>query len=121
MFSGLTILISLLGFYGLVYFISITKTKELAVRKILGASYREILNYLGKGPVLYLIAAGVISLPLTYLLSENWLQNYAFRVSIAWWNLLLPILFFGFLIWILIVTKTYLVFKEKPVNSLRSE
>ncbi len=121
LFSGLTILISILGFYGLIHFISITKTKELTVRKILGASFSEIFTYLGKGPVLYLIAAGVLSLPLTYLLAENWLRNYAFRVSITWWNLLLPVLFFGFLIWTLIVTKTHIVFREKPANSLRNE
>ncbi|MEO6549829.1 MAG: FtsX-like permease family protein, partial [Ferruginibacter sp.] len=83
--TGLTIFISCLGLLGLVIYTTNTRTKEIGIRKILGASIANIVSILSKDFVLLVIIAFVIAAPLAWWATHEWLQNFAFRTNISWW------------------------------------
>lgn len=83
-FSLIAIIIGCLGLYGLVSFLAIKKTKEIGIRKVLGANYGQILYIFSRRFVILVIIAFVISVPVAYLAMEAWLGNYAYRIELGW-------------------------------------
>lgn len=84
-FSVLAILISSLGLLGLAAFVTEKRTKEIGVRKVLGASTPEIVYMLSKEFTKWVILANLIAWPVAYFLMKNWLQNFAYRINISIW------------------------------------
>jgi putative ABC transport system permease protein len=120
-FTGLAILISCLGLYGLVSLISIQRTKEIGIRKVLGAPVRRLVLLLS-GEQLWLIGwAALIALPLAALGAQKWLATYAYHTNINLWMFLLPVL--TLLLLTLAVTGYHILrlALTNPVNSLRAE
>ena len=121
LFSGLTIFISCLGLFGLATYMAENRTKEIGVRKVLGASNTGIAALMSKDFVKLVIISFVIAAPISYWGMYKWLSDYAYRVNIEWWV-------FGiacFLsVMIAIMTVSYQAIKAamaNPVKSLRSE
>ncbi|HEY4335238.1 MAG TPA: FtsX-like permease family protein, partial [Puia sp.] len=85
LFAGLAILISCLGLFGLVSFIAEQRTKEIGVRKVLGASVFHLWRVLNKGFVLQVSISLAIAIPATYYWMGNWLQHYSYRSTMPWW------------------------------------
>lgn len=83
-FSLVAICIGCLGLYGLVSFMAIKRTKEIGVRKVLGASFRQILFSFSRRFFVLTIVAFLISAPLAYKAMELWLSNYVFRIPLSW-------------------------------------
>ncbi len=83
-FSLVAILIGCLGLYGLVSFMAAKRTKEIGIRKVLGASFGQILFGFSKRFFLLTFVAFLISAPLAYKAMELWLSNYVFRISLSW-------------------------------------
>ncbi|MBU1101497.1 MAG: ABC transporter permease [Bacteroidetes bacterium] len=81
-FSLIAIFISAMGIFGLVSFTVVKKTKEIGIRKVLGASVAGIMVNIMKEFVLLILAANIIALPLSYYFATSWLQNFAFSISI---------------------------------------
>ena len=84
-FSALAILIACLGLLGLAAFITEQRTKEIGVRKVLGASVVEVIALLSSEFVKWVLIANVAAWPLAYYVMNNWLQNFAYRVDISAW------------------------------------
>lgn len=84
-FAVLAILISCLGLFGMALFMAERRTKEIGVRKILGASVFNIWQLLSKEFVLLVMIAFIIAAPLAWLFMHRWLENYEYRSSIPWW------------------------------------
>jgi putative ABC transport system permease protein len=84
-FSILAIVIACLGLFGLATFISEQRTKEIGIRKVLGASVHEIIGMLSKEFVKWIIIANVIAWPLAYYFMHKWLQNFAYRTEMSIW------------------------------------
>jgi hypothetical protein len=84
-FSVIAILISFLGLLGLVIFTAQQKTKEIGIRKVLGASIRDIINLLTREFLILVGIAILIAFPLAYIWLNGMLQEFAYRVSIEWW------------------------------------
>ena len=84
-FSIIAILISCLGLFGLVTYTAETKTKEIGIRKILGASVSDIVTMLSKEFVILVCIAMLIAFPLAYYVLDKLLQDYAYRINIDWW------------------------------------
>ena len=80
--SALAVLISFMGVFALSYFLVETKTKEIAVRKVLGSSASGIIRILSRDLLKMLVVANVLAWPAAYFVVRNWLQNYAYRVRI---------------------------------------
>lgn len=81
LFSIFSILLSLLGLFALSAFVSKRRTKEIAVRKVLGASDLQIINMLNRSFLVLIIAANLISWPISYIITSKWLQGFAYRVD----------------------------------------
>jgi putative ABC transport system permease protein len=120
-FTSLSIIIACLGLLGLVTFIAVQKTKEIGVRKVLGASIVSIWNLLSKEYLVLIAIAFLIAAPVAWLLMKNWLQNFAYRTSVDWWIFPATILS---TIFIALITVSYQAIKAataNPIKSLRSE
>ena len=112
-FSLLAILISCLGLFGLASFMAERRTKEIGVRKVLGASGGQIVRLLSGEFVKWIVIANLIAWPAAYLALYAWLQNYAYRIRIEWWVFLIS----GLLaLLIAFLTVSYQAFKSARTN-----
>ena len=120
-FASLSVFISCLGLLGLISVAVAQRTKEIGVRKVLGASVTSIIALLSKSYLKLIIIAIVIGIPVAYYFMNKWLQDFAYRISIGWWIFLLA---GATAIFIALATISLQAIKaaiEKPVKSLRSE
>jgi putative ABC transport system permease protein len=120
-FAILAIAISCLGLFGLATFVAEQRTKEMGIRKVLGASVMSLWQLLSKEFVALVFISCLIAIPIAYYVMSNWLQNYEYRTSIAWWIFGLASL--GSLA-IALLTVSFQAIKAalaNPVKSLRSE
>jgi putative ABC transport system permease protein len=120
-FSSLSILVACLGLLGLVSFTAELKTKEIGIRKVLGASTGNVILLMSKEFIKWIIFANIVAWPLAGLLMKKWLQNFAYRANIGWIIFLL-----SGLITILIAIFTFIFQTVKaayanPADSLRYE
>ena len=83
-FSLLAIIISCLGLFGLISFTTEQKTKEIGIRKVLGASITSITALLSKQFIVLVLMSIVIACPLAYYITNKWLQNFAYKINITW-------------------------------------
>jgi ABC-type antimicrobial peptide transport system permease subunit len=120
-FAVLAAFISCLGLLGLAMFTAEQRTKEIGIRKILGASELNIFGMLSKDFLQLVGIALVIASPLAWLLMNNWLREYAYRINISWWIFIVA---GGAALLIALLTISFQAFKAavaNPVTSLRSE
>jgi putative ABC transport system permease protein len=120
-FAALAIFISCLGLFGLASFIAEKRTKEIGIRKVLGATIYNLWQMLSKEFVLLVMVACLIAVPLAYYFLNNWLQNYEYRTSISWWVFAVAI---GGALMITLLTVSFQAIKAavaNPVKSLRTE
>jgi len=117
----LAIFISCLGLLGLVIYTTTQRTKEIGVRKVLGASVSHIVALITKDFLLLIVIAFVIAAPLAWIGMNKWLNNFAYRTDISWWIFALGI---AVMIVIALLTLGFQTIKAavaNPVKSLRSE
>ena len=119
--TGFAILISCLGLFGLATFTVSKRTKEIGIRKVIGASTTNLMILLSKDFVQTVLAAILIGLPIAYFLIKKWLANYALRIELGWWLFAGPALIVLFLVLVSIGSKTITTALMNPVKSLRSE
>ncbi|MEM6346937.1 MAG: FtsX-like permease family protein [Bacteroidota bacterium] len=119
--ASLTILISALGLLGLVAFVARQRTKEIGIRKVLGASVSSIVNLLFKGFLPLIIIALLISIPIAWWLMSQWLQNFAYQVDIKWWFFALSGLLAIMIAFITVSIQSLQVALANPIESLRNE
>jgi putative ABC transport system permease protein len=119
--TGIAIFISCMGLFGLVAFTTRQRTKEIGIRKVLGASVTQIVQLLSKDFLRLVILGIVIASPIAYWAMNKWLQDFAYRVDISWWIFALA----GIVaIVIALLTVSYQSIKAalaNPVKSLRTE
>jgi putative ABC transport system permease protein len=120
-FTGIAIFISCLGLFGLATFVAQQRTKEIGVRKVLGASVASIVGLVSKDFVKLIVISFVIATPVSYLLIHKWLENFASRITIGWATYAVA----GLAILVMaLLTVSYQSIKAAmadPVKSLRSE
>jgi putative ABC transport system permease protein len=120
-FTMLAIFISCLGLYGLVSLIAIHRTKEIGIRKVLGASLSNLLLVLSKDFVKLVFVALIIALPVAGILMHKWLQSYAYHEPLAWWMFLIPAVLV-LLVAVAVISRQVLKTAfSNPVESLRIE
>ena len=121
LFSVLAIFIACLGLFGLSSLTAIQRTKEIGVRKVLGASIPSILTMMSKEYLILMSLAIVLATPLTGWVMNNWLQNFANRISMSWWLFALPSVVVMTIALLTISIHTIRVARTNPVRSLRYE
>ncbi|GAB3984988.1 ABC transporter permease [Spirosoma terrae] len=120
-FAGLTVLVSCLGLFGLVAFTTERRTKEIGIRKVLGASVASIVALLSKDFLKLVLLAILLASPLVYWGADRWLQSFAYKVDLDWWTFALA---GGIAIVIALITLSFQSIKAaltNPVKSLRNE
>lgn len=120
-FTGLALFIACLGLYGLVLFILERRKKEISIRKIVGASARDILLLLNKNFLRLTLIAFVIATPIVWYAMNRWLEAFAYRIEVHWWIFALA---GAVALGIALVTVSLQAIKvaiANPVESLRSE
>jgi ABC-type antimicrobial peptide transport system permease subunit len=120
-FAILAVFISCLGLFGLASFVAEQRTKEIGVRKVLGASVFNLWQMLSKDFVNLVIISCAIAIPISWYFLHQWLQKYTYRTDISWWIFLVAGM--GAMV-ITLITISYQAIKAalmNPVNSLRSE
>ena len=121
LFSALAIFIACLGLFGLALFTTTQRTKEIGVRKVLGASISNILILLSKDFLKLVLLSNLVAWPLAYWGIQQWLQNYAFRIGISWWLFILPTLLVLLIALLTISMQTWRAARANPVKALRYE
>lgn len=120
-FAVLAILISCLGLFGLASFVAEQRTKEIGIRKVVGASVFNLWKMLSKDFVVLVVISCLIAIPIAYYFLAAWLKQYEYRTEISWW--IFAVTSLAALV-ITLLTVSYQAVKAalmKPVNSLRSE
>ncbi|MCO4291836.1 ABC transporter permease [Solitalea sp. MAHUQ-68] len=120
-FAGLALFISCLGLYGLVSFMAVQKTKEVGIRKVLGASVANIIYLFSKEFTILIAIAFFIAAPTAYYIMNNWLSNFAYRISIGVGVFALAIVLSILIAWITVGYKALKAAVANPVKSLRTE
>lgn len=85
LFAGIAIFISCPGLLGLATFTTQRRTKEIGVRKVLGASVSNILRLVSIDFLKLVVLAIIIAIPIVWLAMDKWLQDFAYRINISWW------------------------------------
>jgi len=119
--AGLCIFISCLGLLGLVIYTTNSRTKEIGVRKVLGASVVQIVSLLSKDLLSLVLIAFTIATPLAWLAMNNWLQDFAYRTNISWWVFAACGVSMLMIALVLLSIRTVRAALTNPVNSLRTE
>lgn len=120
-FSVLGMFISCLGLWGLATFAAQSRTKEIGIRKVLGASVNKIAILLSKDFLVLVLAAMIIATPIAWYGINKWLQNYAFRVDVSWWVFGLAGTIAVIIALLTVSTQAIKAARSNPVNSLRNE
>ncbi len=120
-FSLIAVFISCLGLFGLVTYTAETKTKEIGIRKVLGASVGNIVRMLSNEFLILIGIAMLIAFPVAYYWLDKMLQDYAYRISVGWWIFATAALIIIALTLLTVVWQAVKAATANPVNSIKSE
>jgi|SRR6218665_130283 len=121
LFAILAILISCMGLYGLSAFMAEQRTKEIGVRKVLGASVGNVVYLLSLSFTRLILIATVIAIPLAWWAINNWLQGFAYRVPVSWGIFILAAVAALVIAWLTVGYESIKAALSNPVKSLRSQ
>jgi putative ABC transport system permease protein len=120
-FSILAVFIACLGLFGLVAYTTLQRTREIGLRKVLGASIESILMLLSKDFVRLMVIAAVITLPLMIWGLQKWLTRYAFRINLDFWLFASPMFLIATIALVTVIVRSINVAFKNPADSLRCE
>jgi len=120
-FAGLTIFVACLGLFGLATFTAEQRTREIGIRKVLGASIAGIVALLSRDFLRLVVLAFGIAAPLAWWMMNKWLQDFAYRVTIGWWIFALTAMLALMITLATVSFRAIRAARANPINSLRSE
>ncbi|GEM_PF-1142480 len=121
LFSLLTIVIAGLGILGLSIFIAESRIKEIGIRKVLGAKIGQLIWMLNSSITLLVLVVAIIVVPAVYYFTQNWLENFAYRIDLGVSHFLLPLAMLLGILWSILFYQAYRSAKSNPVNALRTD
>ena len=121
LFATLAIIVSCLGLFGLSTYVVEQRTKEIGIRKVLGASTSNLVTMLATGFMKLVGIAFVIAAPLTWYIMSQWLENFAYRINIHWWTFVTAAIIAILLAFMTVSIQSLRAAVSNPVDSIRSE
>ena len=121
LFSIIAILIGCLGLYGLVAFAAVQRTKEVGIRKVLGASLVDIITLFSREFILLIVVAFIIAAPIAYYVMHSWLENFAYQINVGGWIFMVAIAVSFAIAALTIAYQAIKAAVANPVKSLRTE
>lgn len=120
-FAGVVIFISFIGLFGLISFVATQRTKEIAIRKVLGASNFELVKMLNSSFMWMVLIANVVAWPVAYILISKWLTGFQYRIELSIWPFLIA-MFISIAITLITVTlRSYRAAKANTIDALKYE
>ncbi|HET8736259.1 MAG TPA: FtsX-like permease family protein [Pricia sp.] len=120
-FTALALIISSIGLFTIALYDTRRRVKEIGIRKVNGAKTHEVLVMLNKDFSKFVGLAFALACPITYLLMDKWLENFAYRTDMSWWVFLLSGAFTLLIALLTVSWQSYRAANANPVNSLRTE
>jgi putative ABC transport system permease protein len=120
-FSGLAVLISILGLLGLVTFATAQRTREIGIRKVMGAETSNILVLLGKDFLKLVLIGFLIAIPISWFGMNSWLEDFAFHIGVPWTAFLVAGLIAGIIAGITVLSQSLKAAWADPVKSIKNE
>lgn len=121
LFAGLALLVACLGLLALSSYLMARRTKEVGIRKVLGASGGQVMILLTKDFLTLVLFAGLMAIPLAYFVVDYWLQHYAFRIGLLWWLFAIPPVSVLLLTLAMVGLQTIKTARVNPIRGLRYE
>jgi putative ABC transport system permease protein len=121
LFGGFAIFISCLGLLGLALYMAEQRSKEISIRKVLGADLKNILVLLNKDFIILVLIANAIAFPVAYIFASEWLQKYDYKIDVTLWPFLLALLLSLLIALLTISLQTFKVVKANPADALKYE
>ena len=121
LFSGLGIFICCLGLFGLMGFVVERRSKEVGIRKVMGARSNQIVLLLSRDYIRLVVISSVLSIPIAWWGLNQWLEGFAYRVENSVWVLLLAGVLVTLISWLTVAIYAYQAAQSNPVQSLRTE
>lgn len=121
LFSIIAICIACIGLFALTLYTVIQRTKEIAIRKVIGASIADIFEILTKDYFVLVFISSIISIPLMYFVMNKWLDNYAIKVNLTAWTFLFPVIILVIMVMLSVTVLVIQSARNNPANSLRTE
>lgn len=121
LFGLIVIIIAVMGIYSLITFNVKTRTKEIGIRKVNGASETEIMLMLNKNLLAAFFVAFVISVPLAYFIIQKWLERFAYQAPVPWWLIFVAGLIVFVISIIAVSCQTWKAANANPIDSIRTE
>ena len=120
-FTGIAIFIACLGLFGLATFTAEQRTKEIGIRKVLGASISAIVGLLSKDFLKLVLIGVIVATPIAYYFMNQWLQDFAYRVQLQWWVFLIAALLAILIAFLTVSVQSIRAALSNPIKALRSE
>lgn len=120
-FSSLAIIIAFLGLFALTTFVLQKRFKEIAVRKVLGATVPSLLRMMIKDFTRLVVIGGLVGIVVAFYWLNDWLAGYSYRIELSWYLLVLPIVLILMLTWVVVSAKSYKAAIANPANALKEE
>jgi len=120
-FAAIAILLSCLGLYGLASFMAVQRIKEVGIRKVLGASVKNVIYLFSKEFIILISVAFVIAAAVSYYFMHQWLQGYAYRIEMTWWIFLVGGVLSLVIALITVSSQAIKAAMANPVKNLRTE
>lgn len=120
-FAIMAIVVGCMGLFGLAAFSAEQRTKEIGIRKVLGANIFSILGLLSRNFLVMVLIASAIALPIAWWAMNEWLKDFPYRVAISWWIFVLAILLALLIAFLTVSFQSLKVASTNPVKSLRTE
>jgi len=121
MFTLIAIFIACLGVFGLTAYTTQTRTKEIGIRKVLGAGISDVMKLISRDYVIPIVISSIISIPASWYFIHKWLQNFSYRISINWLVFIIAPLAAFIITLIAINMKAYVAARKNPVDAIRYE
>jgi putative ABC transport system permease protein len=120
-FTCLSIIVACLGLFGLSVYTAERRTREIGIRKVLGATVQSIVSMISKEFVKLVFVAAIVAFPLAWWAMNKWLQNFAYRVTIEWWVFIGAGILACTIALLTISFQSIKAASANPVKSLRTE
>nr|NQU92047.1 ABC transporter permease [Bacteroidota bacterium] len=120
-FAFLAITISIMGLFALALYFTLQRTREIAVRKILGANVTSLFILLSKDFFVLLLISLMVAFPVAFLIMTNWLESYAYRIGVGWWFFVIPVLIMCLVVLLSVIYQIYKSARVNPSDTLKYE
>jgi len=121
LFTGISILISILGLFGITFLLMNSKVKEIGIRRVNGATVFEIVKMLNYNFIKWVAIAFVVAVPIAWYVMNRWLQNFAYKTELSWWIFAIAGIMAFLLAIITVSWQTFLAARRNPIEALRYE